>query len=95
MIEYTEQAEMVDALRHCASDGFCEEKHCPYHAKRDGYECIWSMMRDAADMIEALYAKTQEQQARIDEQDEEIAALQREIMTYPAEEIEREERCGL
>ena len=86
MTEYTKQAVMVDALRYCASSGPCTEDYCPYHAKREGYECVWAMIREAADMIEALYAKTEEQQALIDEQDEEIAELKNEIMRYPSEE---------
>lgn len=86
MIEYTEQAAMVDALRYCASSEPCTKENCPYHAKREGYECVWAMIRDAADMIEALYAKTEEQQKIIDEQDAEIAELKDEIMRYPSEE---------
>lgn len=86
MIEYTEQAAMVDALRYCASSEPCTKENCPHHAKREGYECVWAMIRDAADMIEALYAKTEEQQKIIDEQDAEIAELKDEIMRYPSEE---------
>lgn len=86
MTEYTEQAMMVDALRYCASSGPCSKENCPYHDKREGYECVWTMIREAADMIEALYAKTEEQKVKIDDQDEEIVELKTEIMRYPSEE---------
>jgi len=98
MTEFTEQTVMVDALRYCASSNPCSKENCPYHDKREGYECVWTMIREAADMIEAMYAKTLEQKAQIDEQDEqdeEIVELKREILYDPDEEAEREERCGL
>lgn len=90
MTEYTKQAVMVDALRYCASSNPCSKENCPYHDKREGYECVWTMIREAADMIEALYAKTEEQQREIDEQDEEIVELKREIMYGPDEEAKDE-----
>lgn len=49
-------AELVKALRYCStndSDTPCN-KQCPYYDKRDGYECIWEMMRKTADAIEEL-----------------------------------------
>ena len=73
MVTYTEQAVMVDALRYCASFEFCAKGKCPYHAKRVGYECIWAMIRDAADMIESLYDTVGKKQAVIDEYAEDKA----------------------
>jgi cell division protein FtsB len=46
-------------------------------------------------MIEAQYQLLEELRQEITEKDKEIEDLKREIMTYPDEEIEREERCGL
>ena len=84
MIEYTEQAVMVDALRYCITRKPCDR--CPGRA--EPLHCrnsLW-IAGLAADMIERLYANTQEQQRIINEQDEEIAELKNEIMRYPSEE---------
>lgn len=65
MIEYTEQAQMVDALQHCANTILCDKEQCPYIRSGNSYnsgKCFLNLMQAAADMIEALYAKTQEQQ---------------------------------
>lgn len=91
MVTYTEQAELVDALRYCATaaDGSayrpCSDR-CPYHDKRMGYDCMWTMMRNAADMTERLFARIEELGREIAEKDKEIIDLKREIMTYPGEE---------
>jgi septal ring factor EnvC (AmiA/AmiB activator) len=104
MIEYTEQAQMVEALRACA-EGKCSK--CP--SEHSGWDCDTDMITKAADMIESRYRQIEELRQKIDEQDEEIAGLKREIdeqdeeiaglkreiMSYPAEESEWEERCGL
>ena len=94
MIEYSEQAQMVDALRYCRDTDspcrLCPGRGEPLHCRNGGW-----VMGNAADMIEAQYRQIEELRQEIAEQDEEIAGLKREIMSYPAEEIEREERCEL
>ena len=94
MPEYTEQAQMVDALRHCGQSGFC--KTCPrFDPNVLWHDCDPALKQAAADMIEAQYRQIEELRQVIAEKDKEIEDLKREIMTYPDEEIEREERCGL
>lgn len=86
MIEYAEQSQMVDSMRACSS-GSC--RGCmleDYRFAEPRIECPGVLLSKAADMINRLYAKTQEQKALIDEQDEEIAELKDEIMRYPSEE---------
>ena len=95
MTEYTEHALLVDTLRMCASkDRFCSFL-CPYHRKREGYECIWTMMREAADANESQYRQIEELRQEITEKDKEIISLTLERVGYPDEEDEWEERCGL
>lgn len=90
MIEYTEQAQMVDALRACA-EGKCNK--CPF--EHSGWDCDTDLITGAADTIESQYQLLEELRQEITEKDKEIEDLKREIMTYPDEEVEREERCGL
>ena len=94
MTEYTEQAVVVDALRYCVGisnpcercPGYAEPLHC-----RNGN---WMAVR-AADMIEAQYRQIEELRQEITKKDKEIVDLTLEIMSYPDEEVERKERCGL
>ena len=94
MIEYTEQAHMADSLRMCGEGTFANCARCG----ADNIFCHGIMrqrMLAAADMIEAQYRQTEELRQEIAEKDKEIEDLKREIMIYPDEEVEREERCGL
>ena len=90
MTEYAEQAVLVDALRRCQNDGDCFKCKFQYNDL-----CKSEMLGKAADMIESQYQLLEELRKEIAEKDKEIEDLKREIMTYPDEEIEREERCGL
>ena len=90
MIEYTEQAQMVDALRACA-EGKCSK--CPF--EHSGWDCDTDLITGAAGMIESLRKEVEELRREIADKDKEIEDLKREIMTYPDEVVEREERCGL
>ena len=91
MVTDTEQAVMVEALRYCASFEFCAKGKCPYHAKRVGYECIWAMIRDAADMIESLFAQCEEKQAVIESLFAQCEEKQAVIDEYEAENTELED----
>ena len=98
MIEYTEQAQVVDSLRYCANTILCDKEQCPYIRSGNSYnsgKCFLNLMQAAADMIESKHRQIEELRQEIAEKDKEIEDLKREIMTYPDEEIEREERCGL
>lgn len=90
MTEYTEQAQMVDALRACA-EGKCIK--CPL--EHSGWDCDTDLITGAADMIEALFKQVEELRQEIAEKDEGIISLTLERVGYPDEEAEREERCGL
>lgn len=85
MTEYTEQAVLVDALRE-----YCPGYAGPIYCRNPGWVTI-----KAADMIEAQYRQIEELRQEIAEKDKEIEDLKREIMTYPDEEVEREERYAL
>lgn len=90
MLEYTEQAVMVDALRHCQNDGDCFKCRFQYNDL-----CKSEMHGKAADMIETLFKQVEELTQEITEKDKEIVDLTLELMSYPDEEAEREERCAL
>jgi uncharacterized protein Yka (UPF0111/DUF47 family) len=94
MIDYTEQAVVVDTLRYCANTLVCGQKQCPAYYDRSD-DCFGDLLRDAANMIEAKHQLIEELRQETAEKDKEIEDLKREIMSYPAEEAEREERCGL
>lgn len=94
MTEYTEQAQMVDALRHCGQSGNC--KTCPrFDPNVFWHDCDPALKQAAADMIEAQYRQIEEPRQEIAEKDKEIISLALERVNYPDEEIEREERCAL
>ena len=81
MIEYTEQAILVDDLRRCQNDGDCFKCKFQYNDL-----CKSEMLGKAADMIESQYQLLEELRKEIAEKDKEIEDLKREIMTYPDEE---------
>lgn len=96
MIEYTEQAQMVDALRLCGKGDFASCSKCGA-----GVACVPTMrarIRDAADMIEALYAKTQKPQHELDERiveyEAEIRDLNRDIEDLESRVEELREELG-
>ena len=85
MTEYTEHALLVDTLRMCASeDRFCSFL-CPYHRKREGYECLWAMMHEAADAIESQFRQTEELRQEIAGKDQTINELGEEIIMLQEE----------
>ena len=96
MTEYTEQAVLVDSMRAC-SDGSCPGCMLfgDYWFAESMFACGDTLLRKGADMIEAQFRLIEELRQEIAEKDKEIDDLKREIMTYPDEEVEREERCGL
>lgn len=85
MIDYTEQAVLVDSMRAC-SDGSC--KGCmlkDYRFAEPKIACPDVLLSKAADMIESQYRLIEELRQEIAEKDKEIDDLKREIMTYPDE----------
>jgi len=95
MTEYTEQAVLVDSMR-ARSSGSCAGCMLEnYEFAEPRIACPDTLLSKGADMIESQYRQIEELRQEIAEKDKEIEVLKREIMTYPDEEIEREERCGL
>lgn len=98
MIEYTEQAQMVDALRYCADRPMCFSTSCTYRNTPHLGSCISALKYAAADMIERLYAKTQEPQHELDEMiveyEAEIRDLNRDIEDLEAQVEELREELG-
>ena len=97
MTEYTEQAQMVDALQHCARSGNC--RACPnFKPNVFWHDCDPALKQAAADMIERLYAKTQEPQHELDEMiveyEAEIRDLNRDIEDLEARVEELREELG-
>lgn len=94
MIEYTEQAQMVDALRYCNvvenPCRLCPGLGAPLHCRNGGW-----IAGKAADMIEAQYQQIEELRKEIADMSGRIFDLNAEIERYEDEEVDREERCGL
>lgn len=90
MIEYTEQAVMVDDLRHCQNDGDCFKCKFQYNDL-----CKSEMLGKAADMIGALFKQVEELSQEIARKDQTINELGEEIIMLQEEREEWEERCGL
>lgn len=95
MTEYTEQAVLVDSMRACSSGSCAGCMLENYEFAEPRIACPDTLLSKGVDMIEAQYRQIEELRQVITEKDKEIEDLKREIMTYPDEEIEREERCGL
>ena len=95
MTEYTEQAVLVDSMRACSSGSCAGCMLENYEFAEPRIACPDTLLSKGTDMIEAQYRQTEELRQEIAGKDKEIEDLKREIMTYPDEEVEREERYGL
>ncbi len=74
MSDYTE---LVKALRHCAESTTCNK--CPQLSE---FCCVNSMMKDAANAIDALQADNAEMLHELEDAAKQIRELQDEVLSY-------------